>query len=133
MPALAGQLRPFQRAGVRYALERRPTFLADEQGLGKTVQALAALEADGAYPAVVVCPASLKLTWEREAGHWVPHRRTAVLSGRSARGWKRVDADAADIVIVNYDIVGGHLERLADHGLQAAVFDESHYCKEPRA
>src|SRR5439155_601475 len=133
LPWLGGELRPFQRAGVRYALTQRRTFLADEQGLGKTVQALAALETDGAYPAVVVCPASLKLTWEREAAHWLPHRRTAVVSGRSARGWTRAGADAADIVIVNYDIAGGHLERLAEVGLQAAVFDESHYCKEPRA
>src|SRR3954449_1280199 len=84
LPALGGELRPFQRAGVRYALEQRRTFLADEQGLGKTVQALATIEAEGAYPAVVVCPASLKLTWEREAAKWLPHRTTAVLSGRSA-------------------------------------------------
>ena len=134
LPPLGGELRPFQRAGVRYALTQRRTFLADEQGLGKTVQALAALEADGdAYPAVVVCPASLKLTWEREAAHWLPGRRTAVVSGRSARGWERADADGADIVIVNYDIVDGQLERLGELGLRAAVFDESHYCKEPRA
>ena len=64
---LGGELQPFQWAAVRYALEARRTFLADEQGLGKTVEALATLEADGAYPAVVVCPASLKLNWEREA------------------------------------------------------------------
>ncbi|MEA2468660.1 MAG: SWI/SNF-related matrix-associated actin-dependent regulator of chromatin subfamily A-like protein 1, partial [Thermoleophilaceae bacterium] len=133
LPALGGELRPFQRAGVRYAIEQRRTFLADEQGLGKTVQALAALEADSAYPAVVVCPASLKLTWEREAAHWLPHRTTAVLSGRSARGWERAEADQADIVILNYDIVGGHVRRLGERGLRAAVFDESHYCKEPRA
>ena len=68
LPALGGELRPFQRAGVHYALCQRRTFIADEQGLGKTVQALATIEADGAYPAVVVCPASMKLTWEREAG-----------------------------------------------------------------
>ena len=55
--ALGGELRPFQRAGVAYALKARRTFLADEQGLGKTVQALAAIEADDAYPAVVICPA----------------------------------------------------------------------------
>src|SRR4051794_38912987 len=57
---LGGELRPFQRAGVRYALESRRLFLADEQGLGKTVEALATLEEDDAYPAVIVCPASLK-------------------------------------------------------------------------
>ena len=63
---LGGEPAPFQWAAVRYALEARGTFLADEQGLGKTVEALTALEADGAYPAVVVCPASMKLGWERE-------------------------------------------------------------------
>ena len=130
---LGGELRPFQRAGVVYALQQRRIFLADEQGLGKTVQALAALEAEGAFPAVVVCPASMKLTWEREAAHWLPHRSTAVLAGRSVRGWDRSAADSADIVILNYDIVGGHVARLGDRGLSAAVFDESHYCKEPRA
>src|SRR5918911_2433839 len=39
---LGGELKPFQRAGVAYALDARRLFLADEQGLGKTVQALAA-------------------------------------------------------------------------------------------
>ena len=133
VPRLAGELRPFQRAGVAYALDQRRTFLADEQGLGKTVQALAALEADHAYPAVVVCPASMKLTWEREAAHWLPHRTTAVLTGRSERGFRAAGAVDAEIVILNYDIVNGHVRSLGDLGLRAAVFDESHYCKEPRA
>jgi superfamily II DNA or RNA helicase len=133
LPPLGGELRPFQRAGVRYILSQRRTFLADEQGLGKTVQALAALEADGAYPAVVVCPASLKLTWEREAAKWLPHRTTALLSGRAAAGWERARAAQADIVILNYDIVGGHVDALAAIEPRAAIFDESHYCKEPRA
>jgi hypothetical protein len=61
VPGLGGELKPFQRAGVRYLLERRRSFLADEQGLGKTIEALAAIEAAGAFPAVIVCPASLKL------------------------------------------------------------------------
>ncbi len=41
------------RASATCSLGRR-AFLADEQGLGKTIEALAALEAAGAYPAVVV-------------------------------------------------------------------------------
>ena len=35
-------------------------------------------------PAIVVCPASLKLNWEREAAHWLPHRAVAVVEGRVA-------------------------------------------------
>ncbi|HEX8855510.1 MAG TPA: DEAD/DEAH box helicase [Thermoleophilaceae bacterium] len=133
VPTLHGELRPFQRAGVRYALEQRRTFIADEQGLGKTVQALGALELDDAYPAVVVCPASLKLTWQREVSRFLPHRSTAVLHGRSRSGWLSAGAGQADIVILNYEIVDGHVDSLAEFEPGAAVFDESHYCKQPRA
>jgi len=124
---LGGELRPFQRAGVAYVLRARRTFLADEQGLGKTVQALAALEADGAYPAIVVCPASLKLNWQREAQHWLPHRSVTVVSGTGTV------ASVADLTIVNYDIVHAHRARLSLRKPKALVLDESHYVKNPRA
>ena len=129
---LGGELHPFQRAGVRYALERRRTFIADEQGLGKTVQALAAIEADGAFPAVVVCPASMKLTWEREARKWLPRRSVAVLEGRTETSWTR-EAKEADIVVLNYDILEAHAHILGPRGIKALVLDESHYVKNPRA
>jgi SWI/SNF-related matrix-associated actin-dependent regulator of chromatin subfamily A-like protein 1 len=124
---LGGELRPFQRAGVAYALQSRRLFLADEQGLGKTVQALAALEEDGAFPAVVVCPASLKLNWQREAAHWLPHRSLHVVMG----GGKAIPK--ADITILNYEIVHAHRERLALSRPAALILDESHYVKNPAA
>ncbi len=124
---LGGRLAPFQWAGVRYVLDARRAFLADEQGLGKTVEALAALEADHAYPALVVCPASMKLGWQREAARWLPHRSVAVVEGRCAvppRG---------EITILNYELVAAHREALARRRPQAIVVDESHYCKNPQA
>jgi SWI/SNF-related matrix-associated actin-dependent regulator of chromatin subfamily A-like protein 1 len=124
---LGGELRPFQRAGVAYALGARRAFLADEQGLGKTVQALAALEADDAYPAIVVCPASLKLNWLREIERWLPHRSVTVVSGTTAV------APAAEITVINYEIVHAHRARLALRRPAALVLDESHYVKNPRA
>jgi superfamily II DNA or RNA helicase len=126
-PVLGGELRPFQRAGVAYALRARRLFLADEQGLGKTVQALAAIEADDAYPAVVVCPASLKLNWRRETEHWLPHRSVTVVSGTGAT------PPLAEITILNYEIVHAHRARLALAKPRALVLDESHYVKNPRA
>jgi len=126
-PRLGGTLEPFQHAGVRYVLERRRAFLADEQGLGKTVQALAALEADEAFPAIVVCPASLKLNWEREAERWLPHRTRAVVSGRGTV------APHVDIAILNYEIVEAHLDALRRRRPRALVVDESHLVKNPRA
>jgi SWI/SNF-related matrix-associated actin-dependent regulator of chromatin subfamily A-like protein 1 len=130
--ALGGELHPFQRAGVRYALDRRRTFIADEQGLGKTVQSLAALEADGAFPAVVVCPASVKLNWEREARHWLPGRSVAVLDGRTNAAWT-AEIESAEIIVLNYDILEAHLDKLVEHGPRALIFDESHYVKNPQA
>jgi SWI/SNF-related matrix-associated actin-dependent regulator of chromatin subfamily A-like protein 1 len=124
---LGGELQPFQWGGVRYALDARRTFLADEQGLGKTVEALATLEADDAYPAIVVCPASLKLNWERETRKWLPHRTIAVVEGKSAV------PETGDITILNYEIVAAHREQLARLHPRALVVDESHYAKNPQA
>jgi hypothetical protein len=124
---LGGELAPFQWAAVRYALEARRCFFADEQGLGKTVEALATLEADGAFPAIVVCPASLKLNWQREAEHWLGHRSVALVEGRMAV------APSADITILNYEIVAAQREGLSRIGPRALVVDESHYVKNPQA
>jgi SWI/SNF-related matrix-associated actin-dependent regulator of chromatin subfamily A-like protein 1 len=129
---LGGELHPFQRAGVRYALDRRRTFIADEQGLGKTVQALATLQADDAFPAVVVCPASMKLMWERESHRWLPERSAAVLDGRTDAAWTE-EAEAAEILVLNYDILEAHARKLGERGLLALVLDESHYVKNPQA
>jgi superfamily II DNA or RNA helicase len=125
--ALGGEPAPFQWAAVRYALQARGTFLADEQGLGKTVEALTAIEADGAFPAVVVCPASMKLGWEREARRWLPHRSVALVHGRGTV------PPTAEITILNYEIVAAHYQALATRRPRALIVDESHYCKNPQA
>ncbi|MCK9250374.1 MAG: DEAD/DEAH box helicase [Solirubrobacteraceae bacterium] len=161
---VGGELLPFQWAGVRYLLQRRRSFLADEQGLGKTVQALVAFEVDDAWPAVVVCPASLKLGWAREAAHWLPHRTVAVLRGRGGGQWTATATASAvpaaptaahasatppataattatptappgeaDLVVLNYELLEAHHDRLAALRPGAVAFDESHLCKEPRA
>ena len=127
VPGLGGELKPFQRAGVEYLLKQRRSFLADEQGLGKTVEALATIEADGAYPAIVVCPASLKLNWMREIERWLPARSVQILDGN------RGAVPPADLTVVNYDIVAGRLEALAALAPRAVALDESHYCKSPGA
>jgi SWI/SNF-related matrix-associated actin-dependent regulator of chromatin subfamily A-like protein 1 len=160
-PNLGGELKPFQRAGVKYLLEQRRAFLADEQGLGKTIEALAALEADGAYPAIVVCPASLKLNWMREIERWLPGRSAQALAGtgvkrpRSDRGTGEpalatahvTDPPAAagsigepiaslavaDITVVNYDILAARGPALSAIAPRALVLDESHYCKNAAA
>jgi SNF2 family DNA or RNA helicase len=123
---LRGELMPFQKAGVEYAINAKRLFIADEMGLGKTVQALATIHKLNAYPAVVVCPASLKINWQREAQKWLPkNKKIEVLRGRKGT------VPDADIVIVNYDILEYWSPLLK--GFEAVVFDESHYCKNPKA
>jgi hypothetical protein len=128
IPGLGGQLKPFQRAGVSYLLSQRRAFLADEQGLGKTIQAIAALEADDAYPAIIVCPASLKLNWLAELAGWIPHRTVEVLGAGAAGA-----ASHAQVIVVNYDIVARRMAALCAVKARALVLDESHYCKNARA
>jgi SWI/SNF-related matrix-associated actin-dependent regulator 1 of chromatin subfamily A len=135
---LGGELKPFQRAGVSYLLAQRRAFLADEQGLGKTIEALAALQADGAFPAVVVCPASLKLNWLAEIERWLPQRSARALVGTGAGpggagSGVAVPGVGADITVVNYDIVAARLQELAELTPRALVLDESHYCKNAAA
>lgn len=126
---LGGTLEPFQHAGVRYILNQRNTFIADEQGLGKTVQSLAALEIDDAFPAVVICPAGMKLTWLRETNKWLPNRTARVIQGSTPPA----DQSAFDITIVNYEIIAAHQTWLSNLRPKAVIFDESHYCKSPTA
>jgi hypothetical protein len=123
---LTAPLRPFQGAAVDYALRARRTFLSDEPGLGKTVQALATLEAAGAYPALVVAPASLRLNWLREAQRWLPHRTRAGLGGGDAvRG--------QDIAVASYEIAHTLVAETVATPPRALVLDESHFCKNPAA
>ena len=98
-------------------------LIADEMGLGKTVQALAILEACEAYPALIVCPASLRLNWEREAQRWLPDRTVEVVGGTKAQHGPRW----ADLTIVNYDVLHAWVDALPD--LAGVVLDESHYIK----
>lgn len=129
---LVGQPFPYQKAGIRYVISalnqasfRKGVIIGDQPGLGKTVQSLGVLEATNAYPAVIVCPATLKLNWQKEISRWLPHRTTQVLAGKTP-----TDVEA-DIAIINYDIFAPWIEQFRDY--RAAVLDESHYCKSPKA
>lgn len=126
IPALSGELMPYQKAGVRYAVETRRCFIADQMGLGKTIQAIAAIEKEQCYPVVVICPKSLKENWKREWNKWVPSRTVQVINGKD-------DVQKADVIVVNYDIVSRFISALKFVGLNGMICDESHYVKNPSA
>lgn len=130
LPELHGTLLPYQKAGVAYAVRARQTFIADEMGLGKTLQAISTLEVahrdSPAYPAVVVCPATLVLNWKAEYARWLPNRKVAVVKDR-----KEFPESGYDIVVVGYSNITTWEKQLQGH--KSYVFDESHYCKTPTA
>lgn len=66
--------RPFQTVGAAFAARNRSCLIADQPGLGKTVQSIAAIiESGKTGPILVVAPkAAARLTWPQELARWVP-------------------------------------------------------------
>ena len=60
----------YQKVGADFLCDHPAAFLADEQGLGKTLQVIAACDKLGLTKVVVVCPAIAKINWRREFEKW---------------------------------------------------------------
>lgn len=153
--AIMTALHPFQRAGAKFLSTARQALLADEMGLGKSIQTIAAMEAIGnaAYPALVVCPNSMRYTWAEEFRKWAPAREVVVLADTAAPRKKQIDAlvaGEAEVAVVNYEKLRT-LTRLAGYGsinltdkektpgplndvvFKTVVADEAHRAKDPKA
>jgi SNF2 family DNA or RNA helicase len=73
--------RPFQSVGAAFAARNRNCLVADQPGLGKTIQSIAAvIEADITGPILVVAPKNAaKLTWPQELEKWAPNEEVIVI------------------------------------------------------
>ena len=109
---------PHQRAGVAFLSTARRALLADEPGLGKTAQTIRALkklsETEAVFPALVVCPNTLKKNWLREFGMWWPGVKVQVISGSAGQRRKQF-AEGADVYVINWESLRSH-SRLASYG-----------------
>jgi SWI/SNF-related matrix-associated actin-dependent regulator 1 of chromatin subfamily A len=104
-------------------------LLADEMGLGKSFQALYwAMKTTKARPIVIVCPASLKYNWEREAARHVGMLST-VLEGRKPPKRTRLSEAGHPIFIVNYQILKAWLPYLRRLAPKCVIIDECHHIK----
>jgi SWI/SNF-related matrix-associated actin-dependent regulator 1 of chromatin subfamily A len=97
-----GSLHSYQKKALGFALHRPRTMLALDCGLGKTHVGMAYMLLH--LPAMVVCPASLKASWEEHILSYAP-------------------SAMKDITIVSYN----KMERIP--GVQCIVADEAHYLK----
>jgi len=112
---------PHQRAGVKFLTTARRALLADEPGLGKTAQAIRALktmqdQGQDVFPALIVCPNTLKKNWQREFTKWWPEGGPViqVIKGSAAQRRKQFE-EPADVYIINWESLRSH-SRLAPYG-----------------
>lgn len=120
------ELFEYQNAGVDEMMFRRNVLLADEQGLGKTLQVITyASIIPQLTKTIIICPASLKLNWAREFKKWADMDTFVVRTGKD-----RFPKDASTI-IVNYDLLKSKIinDQLIAFKATLLVCDEAHYLK----
>ena len=139
VPALAHSavdLNPHQIEAAAFALASLPTggaVLADEVGLGKTVEAglvLAQLAADGKGRALILVPASLRAQWRDELRSKFG-LESEVIDGDRARaaeklGLKTNPFDTGGIVIASHPFAALRAAEVERVAWDVAVIDEAH-------
>ena len=120
-----GVLRDYQAEGVAHMLRQSGACMGDDMGLGKSRQTVVASRmAAGSGRVLIVCPASLRLNWEREIKMVYPDARVGLI------GEDRISTLAGcDWVIGNYERMGG-LVRESELEFAVMAVDEAHYLKE---
>lgn len=140
---LRAELRPYQLRGYAWlaAMARLGlgACLADDMGLGKSVQALAAIQhaweqSDAPrQPTLLVCPTSVLTNWSRECEKFVPDLPVVVHHGPArARGadFAKQSADVA-IVVTSYALLARDVADLRDVPWRMLVLDETQNIKNP--
>jgi len=86
-----------QKEAIEKLVKNKKFILADDMGLGKTTSTIIAALETGAKKVLIVCPASLKINWQREIANY-SDRTVYIAEGKKF-------SDEHDFVIVNYDIL----------------------------
>ncbi|KAF9965051.1 helicase [Mortierella alpina] len=150
-PILGQHLRPHQKEGVRFLYEcvmqmkdinGQGAILADEMGLGKTLQTIALLwtllkqspyhgeETAVVRRALVVCPASLIMNWQKEFKKWLGNERLRVFAVDS----KSTITDFTlgkvyPVMIIGYEKLRTVQEELKNANFDIIICDEGHRLK----
>jgi SWI/SNF-related matrix-associated actin-dependent regulator 1 of chromatin subfamily A len=108
-------------------------ILADDMGLGKTTSTIIAAIETGAKRILIVCPASLKINWQREISNYTD-RSVYIAEGKNF-------SLEHDFVIVNYDILknfydtgkGKEESLIYQFNPELIIIDEAHYIQNGQA
>ena len=93
----------YQKEGIAYALKHKRCIFGDQPGLGKTLQAIGTVTIARSYPCLVVCPAALKVNWQREFKKFAG-KNALILDDKNKSSWQRFfETKCCDIFITNYE------------------------------
>jgi len=146
----------YQVAGAEYASGTTDTLIADPPGLGKTIQAILAINYDPTINKVlIVCPAFLKINWHREIDKWlmadltwgiasgteiireqVGVFKTGKNKGKPRYKIKEVARDYwpdTDIVIINYELLKRFYKQIQATKWDLFIADEADYANNLKA
>jgi SNF2 family DNA or RNA helicase len=111
----------YQERGIDFLAPRDRGILADEQGLGKTIQAILAADRAGARTTLVIAPAISLTNWSREWSRWQTDPRSiqVIHTGRDAQNlW-------GDVVIVSYTLATRLKDILRQRAYDLLIVDEA--------
>ena len=137
---------PYQEDGITKTLSMKRCINGDEMGLGKTGQAIVSVARAKATPCLVICPASLKINWQREVENFTDLRPLILNDAiKSTFPYFIGQMNLYDVVIVNYESLRKYFVVKAEKGaklkdivfqdviklFKSVIIDESHRCKNP--
>ena len=121
-----------QKEAVEKLAGSRRFILADDMGLGKTTATIIAALETGSKKILIICPASLKINWQREIENYTD-RPVYIAEGKKF-------STESDFVIVNYDILKNFhsMEKkgtslLNQSEFELVILDEAHMISNPQA
>ena len=121
-----------QKEAIEKLVRNKKFILADDMGLGKTTSTIIAALETGAKKILIVCPASLKLNWEREIANY-SDRPVYIAEGKKF-------SNEHDFVIVNYDILKNFHDikdkeksEIMKINFDLVIMDEAHMISNPQA
>ena len=120
-----------QKEAIEKLVGNKKFILADDMGLGKTTSTIIAALETGAKKVLIICPASLKINWQREIQNY-SDRSISIIEGKK---W-----EDSDFVIINYDIIKNfHDDKKKDQSIilnskfDLVIVDEAHYIQNTQA
>lgn len=123
---------PYQNVGAAFLAGRDRAALLDEMGLGKSAQAITALDLKNLQRGIVVCPAAVREVWKGEFKKFSKRQRK-IIKGNSTADlglWLR---GKADVLLLSYERATLWASKLEGDLFDFIIFDESHYMKSDEA